>query len=54
MVPWVDKGADQIVDTFIADDGSDDLFRLERAIGVALGRAYERGIKETGSPLNGS
>jgi hypothetical protein len=46
MVAWVDRGAERIVDAFVADEGPDDLLRLQRAIANAMGHAYEVGIKE--------
>lgn len=40
---WAEKEAEAIVDDFVADEGQDDLLRLQTAIAVALRKAYEKG-----------
>lgn len=40
MRDWADVEAELIVDTFVADQASDDLLRLQLAIADALLRAF--------------
>ena len=40
---WAEEEAEAIVDDFAADEGPDDLLRLQTAIAVALLKAYEKG-----------
>jgi hypothetical protein len=42
LTGWAQKQAEAIVDAFLADGESEDLFRLEQAIANALRLAYER------------
>jgi hypothetical protein len=45
MVASVDRGAERIVDDFLADEDPEDLLQLQRAIADAMGQAYEGGMK---------
>jgi len=46
MSDWAEQQAETIVDAFVADQGPEDLLRLQQAIANALRRAYERGKQE--------
>lgn len=46
MADWAEQQAEAIVDTFVADQGPEDLLRLQQAIANALRQAYERGKRE--------
>jgi hypothetical protein len=46
MTDWAEKQADAIVDDFVADEGPDDLLRLQQAIANALRLAYEQGRRD--------
>ncbi|WP_447979348.1 hypothetical protein [Candidatus Nitrospira bockiana] len=48
MTDWAEKEAEAIVDSFVADESSADLLRLQQAIAEALRRAYEQGQKSSG------
>ena len=48
MSNWADMEAELIVDTFVADQASDDLLRLQLRSADALLRAFEKGRKEKG------
>lgn len=45
-----EKEAERIVDAFVADQGPEDLLRLQQTIAAALRRAFERGKQESGDP----
>jgi hypothetical protein len=47
MEDWAEKEAEGIVDSFVADESSADLLRLQQAIADALRRAYEKGREGT-------
>jgi len=48
---WAEEEAEAIVDQFVADEGPDDLLRLQTAIAAALrkARAHDKGQLHHGS-----
>lgn len=46
MKDWAELKAEALIDAFVADEGPDDLLRLQVAIAEALRDAYERGKKQ--------
>jgi hypothetical protein len=45
---WAEEEAEAIVDRFVADEGPDDLLRLQTAIAAALRNAYDKGRAQRG------
>lgn len=43
MEDWAEKEAEAIVDRFVADESSADLWRLQQSIAEVLRTAYEKG-----------
>jgi hypothetical protein len=44
MMDWADREAAEIVDEFVANQGSEDLLKLQHSIAAAIRQVYE-GIK---------